>query len=614
MRLIRADVERATSAGFAFQKSTDFDFQKWAGRILWFALIAGCFYFGLRLLDDGLLYHHSALRAPVKVGVSLWGSWFILAGLVIWVLPSQNNRLVWFTTWGALAFVLFTVPFVPKDSLLAWVFGFFSVSFGVVVLLVAFLFKTKDLSKFLDTYQKQQDEKKNIFGGGRFAEDGEASKHGFCHDIGAGLFLGFHHGKPLVYHGDQHGITIAPPRTGKLTTVIAQTLMTHHGSKVVIDIKGELSAVTARRQMELGHKVFILNPLGIVQNDLTERGFPKSACYNPLAFLDPESSMYLTDVRDIGAALIINNGGDSHWTDSARALIEARIMYLVECCPMEERTLRNVRAFLGWREDTLLEEITLMRQKGGFGVQNRIAKFMESTNEIKGIQSTADTQTQFLDDLLILDSLETSDFDFADLKRGPVVVYLVLPLRSLAAQARWLRLLLSSALGRLLTDEPGGRVLFLMDEFAQLGHLEIIEKTMCASAGLGVQLWPFLQSTDQLQDLYGKRWRGFLSTAGFAQFFRPGDLETAELISDWAGPKTAFNPSVGKDGEDGGGGYVGVPFYSAHHALGMAKNEQIIFAQGLQFPIMANRYPYWEVFKGWNPKPYDKNPYHPEGE
>jgi type IV secretion system protein VirD4 len=490
-----------------------------------------------------------------------------------------------------------------------------------------FVFLKKKRPKETRENQKRNGKRltnKQCIGDARLADFDEIAERGFLSELGSGLFLGLaledaeKEFKPVVYSGDRHALTIAPNRSGKLTTVIAQTLLTYRGSVVVTDIKGELAAITARRRREMGHEVVILNPFGVLQKDLEARGFARSARFNPLATLDPKDPLYSTDVKEIAHALVMASGGDSHWTDSARALIEARILFLVESCPMEQRTLRNVREFLGLRDAAFLEEVTRMRKEGGFAVQNKIAKFMGTTNEILSVCSTADTQTQFLDDPAILDSMEVSDFDFAAMKDKPTTVYLVLPLRAVEAQARWLRLVLSSALGRIMTDEPGERVLFLMDEFAQLGHLGVIERSMAAAAGLGVQLWPFVQDIHQLKDLYGTRWQSFLANAGFVQFFTPSDIETAKYISEWIGNHavrlTSDSKSFGTNGNSSStSSYTSVPFLSPQEILGMNHYLQMIFANGLQYPIQVGRLGYWDekhIFSKGDSVPYDENPYH----
>ena len=83
-----------------------------------------------------------------------------------------------------------------------------------------------------------------------------------------------------------------------------------------------------------------------------------------------------------------------------------------------------------------------------------------------------------------------------DLKEKRVTVYLCLPATRLATHGRWLRLMVAMALeamertGPLEMGKPP--VLFVLDEFAALGHMESIEKAAGQIAGFGVKLWPVI--------------------------------------------------------------------------------------------------------------------------
>jgi hypothetical protein len=69
----------------------------------------------------------------------------------------------------------------------------------------------------------------------------------------------------LRYEGDGHLLTIAPTRAGKGVSAVIPNLLTHPGSVVVTDLKGENYAVTAaRRCVDLGHDVHALDPFDVV--------------------------------------------------------------------------------------------------------------------------------------------------------------------------------------------------------------------------------------------------------------------------------------------------------------------------------------------------------------
>jgi type IV secretion system protein VirD4 len=119
----------------------------------------------------------------------------------------------------------------------------------------------------------------------------------------------------------------------------------------------------------------------------------------------------------------------------------------------------------------------------------------------------------------------------------------------------WLRLVIVSALRSLL--HPGGRnTLFMLDEFAHLGHLAPIEDAFALMRGYNVQLWPVLQDLNQLKALYKERWETFVGNAGVVQAFAPNDLTTAEWMSRRAGDdtKSAAGYNMGDSQSNAGSG------------------------------------------------------------
>jgi type IV secretion system protein VirD4 len=82
------------------------------------------------------------------------------------------------------------------------------------------------------------------------------------------------------------------------------------------------------------------------------------------------------------------------------------------------------------------------------------------------------------------------------------------------------------------------RILFMLDEFAALGHLKIIETVWALVRGYGIQIMPVLQDLNQLKSLYEQRWETFLGNAGAAVFFAPNDATTAAWLETRLGNTT----------------------------------------------------------------------------
>ncbi len=157
-----------------------------------------------------------------------------------------------------------------------------------------------------------------------------------------------------------------------------------------------------------------------------------------------------------------------------------------------------------------------MDEAGGLIARAANRHLGKSDREAAGVLSAAQRHTHFLDSPRMTTVLGRSDFRFADLKHRDVSVFLVLPPDRLSTYSRWLRLLVTQSLLDMARDptKPEAPVLYLLDEFASLGHLAPVERAMGLMAGYGVQLWPILQDVHQLRATYGQRAGTFLSNAG----------------------------------------------------------------------------------------------------
>jgi type IV secretion system protein VirD4 len=344
-------------------------------------------------------------------------------------------------------------------------------------------------------------------------------------------------GKLLRYAGPAHLLTIAPTRSGKGVGTIIPNLLTARRAVVCIDPKGENARIAGRAREQLG-PLHVLDPFGVT-------GRP-SAAFNPLAALDAASLDVAEDAASLADALVYdtpNEGGEAHWNEEAKALIAGVILYVIAEEPPERRTLATLRDLLtGAPEDF---KALLTRMQGTAAAGNLIARAAnrhrgKSDAEAAGVLSTAQRHTHFLDSPRMTSVLGRSDFSFADLKAGLATVFLVLPPDRLATYARWLRLMLTQSLQDMARTpaRPAAPVLFLLDEFAALGHLAPIERAMGLMAGYGVQLWPILQDIHQLRATYGQRAGTFLSNAGMLQVFGVNDHESARLVSDLLGQET----------------------------------------------------------------------------
>jgi type IV secretion system protein VirD4 len=374
------------------------------------------------------------------------------------------------------------------------------------------------------------------------------------------IVLGKFNGERIGYMDDKPMLTVASARSGKSSTVIIPTLLTYPGSALVLDPKGELAAATAEYRSEvLGQDVHVLDPFRCTK-------LP-SASFNALAELDPKSKHLVDDVDKIAQSVILREGRDAeadHWTESAQFFTRGVNLYTLRL-PKAEQHLGTMRQLMTLSYPPLqsaAREALAHLQKGQAGpvseaeiAQRILFKSMADAGdeffgalaaagqsflrkyerERSGIVSTAETQTRFLDSPLLRDISGRSDFRLSDLRNKKMTIYLCISAGEMESHYRWLRLIVRQALTALEREGPYPRgklpVLFLMEEFASLGHMPIMEQAAAYFPGFGVKLWMVLQDLAQLQRHYRQSWQTMIGNAGLVQFFATSDPVTNDYIS-----------------------------------------------------------------------------------
>lgn len=351
-----------------------------------------------------------------------------------------------------------------------------------------------------------------------------------------------------------HIVTFAQTGGGKGVGLVIPTLLEYPGSMLVLDIKGENYAVTARTRRAMGHDVFVIDPFGVTGDQV--HGF------NWLDRIDLANENCLSDAMGLADACVIPGDGDSaHWDETAKDLIRGMVLY-VATLPADRRHMGEVRRLLTQSADDLDQTLAeMMASDAAFGVIERAANTLSgmADRERSSVLSSARRHTAFLDDPRIVRALASSDFRMRDLKKRPMTIYVVLPVEKLrAGNARFVRGLVNEALGGIMADPstPEHRAVFLLDEFAQLGRMTAIEDAISLVRGFGLALWLFFQDMDQLK-VYPKK--GTLLANATNQFFKVGDLETQKYVSESLGKATIEyeTKNTGKSGGSNisGGGY-----------------------------------------------------------
>lgn len=458
------------------------------------------------------------------------------------------------------------------------------------------------------------------FGSARFATPVHAQAQGLVGETGIRLGTlrdpdpserGKQPALPLHYTGERHLLTVAPTRAGKGVSTIIPNLLTYRGSALIVDPKGENARITQRQRKTFG-PTFVLDPFAITGKPV--------ARFNPLDLLRPDSPTLIEDATLIAEALVVpeTEGNARHFSEQAADLIKGFLLHLA-LSPKEQgsRTLGRLRDILTSTPKELAAVGIEMARSPHPIVSGASAMLIgKSENERSSLLSTAQRNTHFLDSPALRKNLAASDFRFADLKGVQAVsIYLVLPVDRLGSHNRWLRMIVALAVAELARtpDKPPRPVLFLLDEFAQLGRMQIIEDAYGLMAGLGLQMHAIVQDLSQLQRLYGEGWQTFVANAGVLQFFNTRDLMTAQYVSQLIGVTTrmarASSESWGRNsgssssggqlssssGTNSGGGLSFTPtqrpLLFPDELMRMDRAAQILLVENAD-PILANKIVY----------------------
>lgn len=371
----------------------------------------------------------------------------------------------------------------------------------------------------------------------------------------------------IGYTDDRHVCVVSGSRGGKGATSIVNNLILWPGSLCVVDPKGENATITAARRgagsqhcKGLGQSVQVLDPFKAAQIDDSLR-----SRFNPLDVLDPAKDETIDEAGRIAdAVVVVHESNDPFWDESARSMVKGLILHVLTAPEYDgRRNLVTVRKLI-LRGDW--ESVEALRAAGETdippahgllwtGLANNSAfgglvagigdsftnMLVNSPKQFESVLQVANRNTEFIDSPAMQHCLEASDFQLAELKTRPggLSVYLCLPQRFMSTHYRWLRMMIALTVtemekvrGRPATGYP---VLMLLDEFAGLKRMEVIENAVAQIAGYGVKLFFVLQSLEQLKAVYKDNWETFLANAGLKVFFNLEDHFSREYVSKLIG-------------------------------------------------------------------------------
>lgn len=323
-----------------------------------------------------------------------------------------------------------------------------------------------------------------------------------------------------------HSVVIAPTRQGKSTSVFIPNLLENYlrGSIIVPDPKGELYKLTSNYQKSIGRKVIQYKP------------FDNKIHINPLTLCRDAR-----EVKALGQSLLINGAlayelqtgkqaQGIEWIQMATTLLNAALLHYYP-----NSTIQNALQLILSNDNDELDQIFTNSNKHATTQYLLFKTSVGSNATMASIRNTLASNMQlFTDDLAI----NRNDIDLSKLRKEETIIYITYPENKSIYLSPLMACIYSQLIDHLIDDytKDSLPVWVLGDEFCNLGQWSNFSVNMATAGSRRINFVLCLQSTSQLQQIYGNNAKSILNNCN-NKIILPGisDLDTLKWIMELCG-------------------------------------------------------------------------------
>lgn len=347
------------------------------------------------------------------------------------------------------------------------------------------------------------------------------------------LILGrFDDGADFPFDMAESLATVASPGSGKSQALVLRNLLRYRSGAVVLDVKGEMFALSAGWRSTLG-PVARFAP-----------GTASSVCINPLDWVRADPAYVWDDAQRLATLLYVppdNVKGDAYFEGRSTSLITMAVAYVALEEEGDKRTMFGVVSLL-YRlaeaefRDTWHAYITDADRVPQLVLEAGVLVAMPDKQREGVIDGTRNMLGVWLSPEVAAVTSRTG-FDAASLRRAGTL-YLCVGDEDIERLATVVRTILGTTMRSLMrdgADRSAPVVTFFLDEMPRLRRMQIIETMLDLGRGYGIRLWLFAQNYGQLRERYPNA-DGLLKNCAVRCFMNP-DPEDAQKLSDLLGER-----------------------------------------------------------------------------
>jgi type IV secretion system protein VirD4 len=308
--------------------------------------------------------------------------------------------------------------------------------------------------------------------------------------------------------GSGHSCIFAGSGAFKSSSAVC-TVLTWTGASVVMDPSTEMGPMLDKALREQGKEVFHIGVPSAEQPDAT--GF------NVLDFIDithPEAELHVQSVvdwiYDSNVAAGSHKGEDPFFAPMGRQLLLCLLAHLVWADPHTvEISLATLADALAKPEQDMLDNLKGIARLSRSPLARRIAATLSNNTApetFAGVALNASKGASWLFTSAYADLVSRGRFNPTMLLAGRTTIFLNVSLRTLETTPAIARVLVGSLLNALYMAEgrASGKVLFLIDEAARLGHLRALVTARDTGRKYSVCLHLLWQSLGQMTEIWGR--------------------------------------------------------------------------------------------------------------
>lgn len=401
--------------------------------------------------------------------------------------------------------------------------------------------------------------KRELHGSSRFAMPVEVSKAGLLNNKyeEPDILVGRYKGKYLRFAGKQFVFLAAPTRSGKGVGIVIPNCLHYSDSLVVIDPKLENFRITAGFRAKHGQEVYLFNPS---TKDLQSHG------WNPLTYVSRDPIFAPGDAFNIANILYSTNsagndsGNSKFFNEMAQKLFVGLCLYLVET-EKETGVISSMAELLklatpegGVSLADWIKEQSTRPDLSKECINNLLSFASVSGQTGSGILASLLAPLSVFSDPVVADITSRDDFDLRQVRKKRMTIYVGVQPNDIAKFSRLINLFFSQLISENTKELPEDnpelkyQCLLLIDEFAALGKVEIIETGVAYIAGYNVRILAIFQNMSQLKRLYTADGAKTLSSNFECQIIYPTrDNDDIKEYSEIIGYETFKSSSFSKN-------------------------------------------------------------------